>query len=168
MERIIWRHLLAIEERHVRRIGIERGDRKEAQVLSEAGLRSGTRSKWQQRRCLVQLHPAVLSGGNGDAADFDGVSPSRWWVLRGGLNFCTYYRKSWDRWIVLVVIDYHFYLIHELTLLLGQVMDAMATPIVGVFADRTGRRKLWHLVGKDSYFKFLWRYSANKFKIVVL
>ncbi|KAL0279182.1 UNVERIFIED_CONTAM: hypothetical protein PYX00_000792 [Menopon gallinae] len=32
-------------------------------------------------------------------------------------------------------------------LLVGQVMDAVATPVVGIFADRTGRRKLWHLAG---------------------
>ncbi|XP_067004421.2 major facilitator superfamily domain-containing protein 12 [Anabrus simplex] len=32
-------------------------------------------------------------------------------------------------------------------LLIGQVVDALATPVVGVLADRIGRRKSWHLAG---------------------
>ncbi|CAG2058016.1 unnamed protein product [Timema podura] len=30
---------------------------------------------------------------------------------------------------------------------LGQVVDALATPVVGVLADRLGNRKLWHFIG---------------------
>nr|CAD7445109.1 unnamed protein product [Timema bartmani] len=29
----------------------------------------------------------------------------------------------------------------------GQVVDALATPVVGVLADRLGNRKLWHFIG---------------------
>lgn len=32
--------------------------------------------------------------------------------------------------------------------LLGQVADAVATPIVGILADRTGGRKTWHMLGE--------------------
>ncbi|XP_030036252.1 major facilitator superfamily domain-containing protein 12 isoform X2 [Manduca sexta] len=32
-------------------------------------------------------------------------------------------------------------------LLLGQVVDALATPVVGLFADRFGTKKAWHLIG---------------------
>lgn len=30
----------------------------------------------------------------------------------------------------------------------GQVVDALATPIVGLLADRYGTKKAWHLAGK--------------------
>lgn len=32
-------------------------------------------------------------------------------------------------------------------LLLGQVIDALATPVVGIFADKYGTKKCWHLSG---------------------
>lgn len=47
-------------------------------------------------------------------------------------------------------------------LLLGQVVDAVATPLVGYESDRTvsgffnyGRRKSWHLVGSALHFHAL-------------
>lgn len=47
--------------------------------------------------------------------------------------------------------------------LIGQITDAICTPLIGIESDRTnvakcclkyGRRKSWHFVGKNKFFQF--------------
>ncbi|KOB74709.1 Chromodomain-helicase-DNA-binding protein 1, partial [Operophtera brumata] len=41
----------------------------------------------------------------------------------------------------------HVVLLHDAVLPSGQVVDALATPVVGVLADKYGTKKAWHLAG---------------------
>ena len=60
-------------------------------------------------------------------------------------------------WISYLIIFYHYviglsYVYAGLLYLVGQIADAVATPLIGYFCDKTyvkcyGRRKLWHLMG---------------------
>lgn len=59
-------------------------------------------------------------------------------------------------WFTYLVLFYHKVVLLEntyagLLILIGQVADAAATPIIGFLCDKThvryGRRKLWHLIG---------------------
>jgi len=59
-------------------------------------------------------------------------------------------------WFSYLLVYYHFVIslpnaTAGLLLLIGQVVDAMCTPIIGYLCDKTqcvyGRRKIWHLVG---------------------
>ena len=59
-------------------------------------------------------------------------------------------------WFTYLLLFYHMVVrinntYAGLLLLIGQVVDAMATPVIGFLCDRTriryGRRKIWHLVG---------------------
>lgn len=37
--------------------------------------------------------------------------------------------------------------IDDIFLISGQVIDALATPVVGLLADKYGTKKAWHLAG---------------------
>ena len=59
-------------------------------------------------------------------------------------------------WFSYLLVYYHFVInlpnaTAGLLLLIGQVVDAMCTPIIGYLCDKTrcfyGRRKIWHLIG---------------------
>ena len=74
-------------------------------------------------------------------------------------------------WFTYLLVFYHKVIMignsyAGLLLLIGQVADAMATPVVGFLCDKTrcryGRRKIWHLVGTvmvAASFFFFWRDS---------
>lgn len=34
----------------------------------------------------------------------------------------------------------------------GQVVDALATPVIGILADKYSTKKIWHLLGKTVIF----------------
>jgi len=59
-------------------------------------------------------------------------------------------------WFSYLLVFYHFVIKFPnatagLLLLIGQTVDALCTPVIGYFCDKTrcfyGRRKIWHLVG---------------------
>lgn len=59
-------------------------------------------------------------------------------------------------WFSYLLVYYHFVIklpntTAGLLLLIGQTVDALCTPVIGYFCDKTqcfyGRRKIWHLVG---------------------
>lgn len=74
-------------------------------------------------------------------------------------------------WFTYLLVFYHKVIMignsyAGLLLLIGQVADAMATPVVGFLCDKTqcryGRRKIWHLVGTvmvAASFFFFWHDS---------
>lgn len=66
-------------------------------------------------------------------------------------------------WFSYLLVYFHYLLGFEnniagFVLLLGQVVDAVATPIIGIESDRTagfcnyGKRKSWHLIGLDTLY----------------
>ena len=80
-------------------------------------------------------------------------------------------------WFTYLIVFYHMVLqisnlYAGLLILIGQIADAMATPIVGYFCDRThnryGGRKTWHLIGTvmvAASFFFFWHtciYCTNQ------
>lgn len=59
-------------------------------------------------------------------------------------------------WFTYLLVFFHFVVrlnntYAGLLLLIGQIVDASATPVIGILCDKTrtryGRRKIWHLVG---------------------
>ena len=68
-------------------------------------------------------------------------------------------------WFTYLLVFFHYVMgfdpfLSGVILLIGQVADALATPFVGFHSDknddfwlcRYGRRKTWHLLGKENFF----------------
>lgn len=82
-------------------------------------------------------------------------------------------------WFSYLLVYYHFVIslpnaTAGLLLLIGQVVDAMCTPIIGYLCDKTqciyGRRKIWHLVGTicvATSFSFIYHVCFNCEKVEI-